>query len=266
VAINTHDMQRILQDFERGSRLSKGDIGHRPKHSRDDRKRLSYKVKAKYSREDIGLIRIWNPFAPTPQWEDFHCTDPNAHGMPLWLHKRCLELAEAEALEYLTPEDQAYVRARLFEEIANVDAKSAERERQTLAKAALDPNTRRVLQQYVEIVDEDNAPAVVPAPEEYPPVGHHNSHGRRKDAAIPTPRGPNTEKPKPPKLQPAANPPVAVKPPKARKTDTDPHRRSRGQGKNAANRHAGAHHQSAGRPDQRAPRRRRSNLKFGEKF
>ena len=261
------DMERILQQFESGTRLAKGDIGHKAKATRDDRKRFSFKVKGKYDREDIGALRIWNPYSSPAQWEIFTCTDPAAHGTPLWLHHRCREFAEAEALEYATPEQQSYVRARLFEEIANVDGKAAERERRVLAKAADHPQTRRVLAQYVEVVDEDVDDVGVPEREEYPPVEHQLAQGERKDATTPTPRA---KPPKPkqyPKMRPATDKPVGVRAARsaakagdAKTTGRRPKDTAR---RNDARRTAGTPNQSANTPDQQAPKRR-STMKWEE--
>jgi hypothetical protein len=108
--------------------------------------------------------------------------------MPLWLHKRCLEVAQRDRLEYITPEQQSYVRTMLFEEIASVDAAAAERERRDLARAIENPRVRQIFSQIVEVRDEP--------PLEYPPlppeaqatVGHETAIGKRKDAHIKTPR------------------------------------------------------------------------------
>jgi len=264
------NMQRILQQFDSGTRVAKGDVGHKAKAMRDDRKRYSFRVKGKYNREDIGALRIWNPFSSPPQWEIFTCTDPAANGTPLWLHKRCLELAEAEALEYATPEQQAYVRARLFEEIAKVDAKSAERERLVLVKAADHPQTRQVFSQYVEVVDEDIADVGVPQSEEYPPVAHHLALGERKDATIPTPRAKLAEAPNYPKMRPAAARPAVLRPArseaKTNKTKTLV-RRSRDTDRcNDTPRNAGVHNQPPKLQGRSAPKGRRSAMKWGEEF
>lgn len=253
------EMKRILQQFERARRVSKGDIAPRQPSKTDDRKRPSYRVKGKYDRGDIGTIRIWNPYSEPAQWEIFTCTDPNAHGMPKWLHDRCLELAKAEALEYATPEQQAYVRAKLFEEIASVDANAAERERRILAKAIDDPNVRRIIGQYVEIVDEDAEEFGIPRSEEHPPVGHMSAVGKRKDAAIRTPRAKN-----PPVAEPARMPRTATAPDAPPKPDQ--RRVARGHASHDVRRDAGTHKQSANRPDQRAPKRGRSSLKWGDQF
>ena len=257
------EMKRILQQFERSTTLPRGDIGHKQKHSRDDRKRLSFRVKGKYDREDLGVIRIWNPHNEPPQWEIFSCTDPNAHGTPLWMHQRCLEIAAAESLEYATPEQQAYVRAKLFEDIASVDGQSAERERRTLARAVDHPQVRAVLSRYVEVVDEDVEMPGNAQPERYPPVGHHSALGRRKDAAVPTPRLKEGAPKAKVKMQPAAYPPVTLAPPAAPSSSGRRHRRTDNQSANP--RDMGMPTKSADRPDQRV-RRARSTVKWGDKF
>lgn len=254
----TGDMKRIIQQFETGIRIPKNDITPKQRKQSDDRKRPSYRVKGKYNPGDIGTIRIWNPYAAPARWEIFSCTDPNTHGMPRWLHDRCLELAKAEALEYATAEQQAYVRARLFEEIANVDAKSAERDRLAVAKAADDPKVRAVFGQYVEIVDEVVDDYCITQPEEHPPVGHQSAVGKRKDAAVKTPRAKIK-----PESEPARMPRQAVVPTAPPLLDLQ--RRERKNARDDDRRNAGVHHQSAHRPDQRTPKRR-SNLKWGDEF
>lgn len=269
--------KRILADFERGTSLAKGDIGHKPKHSRDDRKRVSYTVKGRYNPDDIGTLRIWNPFFEHPngkkgKWEIFTCTDPAAHGTPLWLHNQCMAYAEAEALEYATPEQQAYVQAKLFEDIAQIDAASADRERKILAKAADHPHTRRVLAKIVEVKDEPIPEDGATAPEEYPPVEHHSSEGRRKDATVKTPRAKAPKKTEPAKLTHRVDAPVTSPAEQAETTtpalpaSTPRRRRGSRTTPNADHRNPEAHNQSAARPDQRAPRRGRSNLKYGEDY
>lgn len=263
------EMKRILSDFERGTKLSKGDIGHKPKHSRDDRKRLSYRVKGRYNGDDIGTLRIWNPFFEHPngmkgQWEVFSCTDPAAHGLPLWLHNQLLAFAQAEAMEYATPEQQAYVRAKLFEHIASIDSKSADRERKILAKVADHPHTRQVLKQIVEVRDEEVPEHPDLPPEAHPPVSHHSAEGRRKDATVATPRAGTAAPQEPQKLRPRKDAPVVAPAP----APAPEPRRRRGSTntRNDSHRTTAAQHKSAERPDQRAPRRRRSNLKMGDDY
>ncbi len=255
--------KRILQDFERGLRLAKGDTAPKPRANIDDRKRLTFDVKIKWDEDDIGIIRVWNPHAqPSPKWEDFFCGDPEAYGMPEWLHDRCVTFAKAQSLEYITPEQQSYVRALLFEEIANVDSAAAELERRTLARAVDDPNVARVFSQYVEIRDEDiDADVEAPEPEEHSPVTHRSAVGHRKDAADRTPRA----------KSPSASKPVTMKrpatPPKVRASSPAPRRTGHTTSTNAAPRDSRAHTKSAERPDQRAPARARSRrMKYGDEF
>lgn len=190
-------MKRIIQEFDRAYRLPVGDNSPRPKTARSDRKRPGWKVKIKINEDDIGSVQVWNPFAETPCWELFECTDPQAHGMPLWLHERCLEFAKQEAMDYLSPEGQAKVRAALFDELANVDSRAAERERQTLGRAIDDPNTRKVIAGYIHVSDEEPEVDWEPATEEPPATRHISAVGKRKDAAEPTPRQKQSQ-PKPP--------------------------------------------------------------------
>ncbi|WP_206240469.1 hypothetical protein [Novosphingobium terrae] len=289
------DMTRIIKQFDDGWKREKNDIGFDRNPNTDDRRKQGHKVKCKYDPDDIGLIKVWNPYSSPPQWEHFHCTDRLAKGTPLWLHGRHLELAKAEALEYATPEQQAYVRARLFEEFAKVNAGAAERERRAIAKAAENPAVKQVFGRYVQVRDEDvSAEAAVrdAGDDPHAPVEHGSAVGLRKDAHIPTPR----QKPKEPKvpatLRPAAGVPApAVKPIKTRKrraaenqeaaaettldsqasAASEPEqpapyvsRRDRRLGRtNDDRRNAGTQQQSADRRDQRAAPAPRSN-KTGE--
>lgn len=250
-------MKRIVQDFERALKKPKGDIAADPIKNTDDRKRPKFKVKIRYDEDDLGYIRVWNPHAQPARWEDFECQDPFAYGLPKWLDKRCREFAEREALDYLSPEGEAIVRTRLFEEIANVDAKSAERERQTLGKALHDPNLRRVMGGYVHVTDEIPEIFGTPAAEEQAPVGHMLATGSRKDAHLKTPRskGTPTEPPAQMRRQEGAE--------HAGTATRDPARppvrhQSRRAQNNGNRRGAMAPAKSAHRPDQRAPSRVRS--------
>lgn len=254
--------KRILQDFERGLRLIKGDSAPKPRANIDDRKRLKFDVKIKWDEDDIGIIRVWNPHAqPSPKWEDFYCDDCEAHGMPEWLHDRCVAFAKAQSLEYITPEQQSYVRALLFEKVANVDSVAAEHERRTLARAVHDPNVARVFSQYVEIRDEDPGDFGDPDPETHAPVAHRSAVGHRKDAAERTPRARGRPTPKPVTMKRPTTPTKApARPPAPRRTGHTTFT-------NAAPTGSGAHTQSADRPDQRAPARARSKrMKYGDVF
>lgn len=257
------EMKRMMQDFERALTVPKGDIAAKPVKNRDDRKRLKFKVKVRFDEDDLGFIRVWNPHVEPAAWVDFACTDPFAHGLPKWLDERCRELAKREALDYLSPEGEAIVRSRLFEEVANVDARAAERERQTLAKALDDPNIRKVMAAYVHVQDEVKEPFGAPSPEENSPAQHDLATGARKDAHIKTPRPKNKE------TEPAA---------KMRRADTainsspahQPALPSSRKGirqtkKNDGRRGTTAHTKSSTQPDPRAPMRARANrLKWGD--
>ncbi len=274
------EMRRIVQDFERADRVAKGDIGRKPRKNSDDRKRPTWKVRIRFDENDIGVVRVWNPHAiPTAKWEDFNCTEPTAYGMPLWLHKRCLEIAERDAMDYLTPRGQAVVRAKLFEEIANVDSNSAERDRLALGRALAEPHTRRVASAYVHVVNEPVVTPVQPEPEEHAPAMHGMSRGARKDADIDTPRSAPPPPKEPIKVRPASASTRGVMPPPAASAAaaapaagpapaTAPrHRKTTTKSKNDARRGATAPTKSADRPDQRAPSRARSNrLKYGDEY
>ncbi|MGI4878580.1 MAG: hypothetical protein ACRYG4_13955 [Janthinobacterium lividum] len=179
----------LIQDYERAWRVSEAG-GKARRRSNDDRKRARFKGRVKYDPDDIGHVHWWNEHGVPKRWVTLECTDPNAHGMPLWLHQSCRDLAVREAMEYCTPAQQAVVRARLFDEIANVTSASSERERRTLAKSLDDPNVRRVFGQFVEVVDEAKAhsdlPPTTPAPQDS--VGAELSTADRTDGASDGPR------------------------------------------------------------------------------
>lgn len=266
------EMRRIVQDFERATRVPKGDIAPKPKRNTDDRKRSTWEVRIRWDEDDIGVIKVWNPYARDGgTWERFACTDPAAHGTPHWLHLRCLELAEREALDYLSPEGQSIARARLFAEIANVDAQAAERERQTLGKALADPHLRRVMATFVEVVDEPVPETIDIEPEEQAPAPHDLSTGRQKDVDIDTPRSP-VSRPKAPAAMrrhgPASAAPKAGKGAAKSKRDPSapPPRRERTPRRKNDGRRETAQTQSATLPDQRRPASTRSSLKWGDLF
>lgn len=262
-------MRRVFEDFERAGRVPTGDIAPVTGKNRDDRKRATFKVRIRYDEDDIGVLKIWNPHAPNgARWERFGCTDPSAYGMPHWLHQRCLEIAERDAMDYLTPEGQAIVRSRLFEEIANADSQAAERERQTLGRALADPRVKQVMSAYVEVADEQPQEAGPIEPEAIQPALHGLSTGRRADADIDTPRS----KAKPPKepvtmRRRTRSADTTATTAKARDPEAAPARRAPRGAKNDRRRAAPAPTKSTVRSDQQAPTRARSNrLKWGDAF
>lgn len=196
-------MKEVIQDFESARHIPVGDITPKQKRrSRDDRKTLSFSVKIRVNDDDIGSMQVWNPHAKTgAEWVTFYCTDPATEGMPLWLHKRCRELAEREAMEYCTPQQQAVVRARLFEEIANVDAAAAERERATLGKAIDNQRVRQTFGQYVEVIDEPREQFSPRPPERYSSALNQSAAPIRKDAAVRTPRSRRNLPPDPERMK-----------------------------------------------------------------
>lgn len=262
------EMRRIFEDFERADRVVTGDISPKPKKNRDDRKRATFKVRIRYDEDDIGMLKVWNPHAPSgARWERFGCSDPSAYGMPHWLHQRCLEIAERDAMDYLTPEGQAIVRSRLFEEIANVDSQAAERERQTLGRAFADPQVRKVMSAYVEVAAEPVESETPIEPEAISPALHGLSTSRRADADIDTPRA-KTPPPKEPvtmrRRSRSSEVPAAA--PRTRDPAATPVRHAPKDRKNDR-RHAPAPSKSTARSDQQAPPRARSNrLKWGDAF
>lgn len=253
------EMKRILQDFQRGLKLPKGDVGAKPRTNRDDRKRLKYDVKLRYNEDDLGFIRVWNPHVTPARWEDFECVDPFAHGLPKWLDEQCREFATREAMEYLSVEGEAIVRSRLFEDIANVDSMAAERDRQTLAKALHDPRIRKVMAGYVQVADEVVEEFGIPEPEASAPAPHELATGARKDAHIKTPRA-KSAKPDVVTMRPAHG---SVR----RPVQPAPRYSSRKMAKTADRRDPSPHTNSATRPNPSAPARaRRKHLKWGDQM
>lgn len=172
-------------------------------------------------------------------------------------------------MDYLTPEGQSVVPAKLFEEIANVDSQAAERERQTLGLALADPHLRQVMSTYVEVVDEDAADFPDPDPEEHEPAKHGLSTGRRQDADIDTPRQKATDAKQPVTMRRRGQPPAQDAAELAVKGAAAPalRRTSNRKPKNDDRRNATSHTKSAHQPDQRAPSRTRSNhLRWGDVF
>lgn len=260
-------MKRIVQQFERNLKVRKGDSSPRPTANTDDRKAPKWDVKIKYDEDDLGVIRVWNPHATPAQWEDFECTDPEAFGLPKWLDDRCRERAAREAMDYLSPEGQSVVRARLFEEIANVDSQAAERDRRTLAKAVHDPNVRQVMAGYVHVRDEVVEKFGQPQPERDTPAGHVSAVGARKDAHLKTPRAKPKPAAEPVRMRRAASAPATPARAATDPTAPPPRRAPRKSSRNADPRDAGTPAQSAERPDQRTQTRARSKrLKYGDMF
>jgi hypothetical protein len=61
-----YEMKRIIKEFDDGVKRSAGDIGFDRRRNTDDRKRPSHKVKCKYDPDNIGQIKVWNPYSTTP--------------------------------------------------------------------------------------------------------------------------------------------------------------------------------------------------------
>lgn len=153
--------------------------------SKSRTKTISLTVKVKSSPDDLGEIQVWNE--RTKRYVTLPCVDQEyARGMPLWAHLRVLEFAKKEALAYSSTEELIEVRKCLFEAVRNISPEAAEHDRRTLAKLQDNPLFRRVVGDFVEVVDEE---LVYPA-DELPSyfVETRLAAEHRKDATVPTPR------------------------------------------------------------------------------
>lgn len=147
-------------------------------------KRISLKVKVKYSPDNIGEVHVWN--TRTKRYVTLPCTDPDyAEGMPLWAHQRILDVARKEALAYSSTDELIEIRKRLFESIRNISPEAAEQDRRALAKLSDNPLFQRVIGRIVEVVDESRA-----TPRDLPSHALFNdlAASHRDDATVPTPR------------------------------------------------------------------------------
>ncbi|MEG4930197.1 hypothetical protein QUA99_25215 [Microcoleus sp. F10-B2] len=150
------EMGDIVSLFER-KRIPAGDITPRQKRKNSDpHRKVSAHGRFKYDPDNLGKGYLWVPFEGYERWVELKCANPDMEGMPLFVHKRVLELAKAEADAFCSPEEQSYYRAILFNEIANVSAKSTKAQRKLLGRALAHSETAKSLRRYVEVAHEDD--------------------------------------------------------------------------------------------------------------
>lgn len=151
-------------------------------------KKHSFRVKVKFSPDDIGEAHIWN--SRTKRYVTLAAVDYEyAKGMPLWAHRRVLEFARREALDYSSEAELMEVRSRLFEAIEAISPQASEQDRKTLAKLKDNPLFQRVMGDIVEVVDENIDGGSGPLPDHMIP--HELAAPERRDATISTPRPSN---------------------------------------------------------------------------
>lgn len=156
--------------------------------SKSRTKRISLKVKVKYSPDDIGYIHVWNE--RSKRYVSLPCVDFDyADGMPLWAHQRVLAFARQEALDYSSGDELIEIRKRLFESIRQITAEAAEPERRTLAKLMDNPLFQRVMGDIVEVVDESPKLAEPGADLPSHVIPDELAAPHRADATVATPRG-----------------------------------------------------------------------------
>lgn len=150
-------------------------------------KKISIYVKVKYSPDDLGEVHVWN--VRTKRYVTLRAADYEyANGMPLWAHKRVLDFARQEALEYSSEAELIEIRKRLFESLRALSPEASEQEKRTLAKLKDNPLFQRVMGDIVEIVDEHDCP--MEPSEEVPPhvIPNELAASHRRDGNTATPR------------------------------------------------------------------------------
>ena len=195
------EMGEIAGLFER-HRVPKGDVTpEQPRKNQDPHRKLTARGKIKYDPDDCGRVHLWIPFGDDKRWVTLKCDNPDMEGVPVWLHKKCMELANVEADELCSREEQSVFRAKLFQMIANVNEKSSEKNRKLLGRALADKSTAASLRRYVEITPEEDVSSPATATEDVHPfetdvsvVNNTLAGSRRKDAADITPRPRRTAK------------------------------------------------------------------------
>lgn len=170
--------------------------------SKSRTKNISLLVKVKYSPDDVGSVQVWNE--RTKRYVTLPCTRPHyANGMPLWAHKRVVEIARRDMLDYAGEDELSAgnrlieIRKTLFEEIRNINPKAAEQDRNALGKLKDNPLFQRVMGEIIEVIDEDLTAMVHPGsdlPEHTIADGMAAEH--RDDATVPTPRPAPRPKPR----------------------------------------------------------------------
>ncbi|WP_145916904.1 hypothetical protein [Erythrobacter sp. QSSC1-22B] len=196
-----NEMGEIAGLFERGG-IPDGDITPKqPRRNQNPHRKLSGKGKIKYDPDDIGRVHLWIPFGDDKRWVTLDCANPDMNGVPVWLHKKCMEMANIEADEFCSREEQSVFRARLFDMIANVNEKASAKNRKLLGRALADKSTSASLRRFVELMPEDDEATLATEEKDVHPfapdtcvVGNGLAGSRRKDATDRTPRPKRTTK------------------------------------------------------------------------
>lgn len=149
------EMGEIVGLFERGT-IPDGDVTPKqPRRNQDPHRKVTARGKLKYDPDDLGVVHLWVPFGDNMRWVTLKCDNPDMEGVPVWLHKKCMELANIEADEFCSKEEQAVFRARLFDMISNVNEKASAKNRKLLGRALADKSTAASLRRYVELTPEE---------------------------------------------------------------------------------------------------------------
>ncbi|NLS26814.1 hypothetical protein S2M10_18010 [Sphingomonas sp. S2M10] len=156
---------------------------------------VAFKVKVKYSRNDIGRIHVWNE--RTKRYVTLPAVNQDyASGLPVWAHKRVCEIAKLDMREYAGETEETAgqklieIRASLFNEIRNITPEASEHDRKNLAKLMDSSLFKRVVGDIVEVVDEDLSNLVQPVAADAPQFQLRDQMAApfRQDATTQTPR------------------------------------------------------------------------------
>lgn len=201
------EMGEIVGLFERGN-IPEGDVTPKqPRRNQDPHRKVTARGKLKYDPDNLGVVHLWIPFGEHKRWVTLKCDNPDMEGVPVWLHEKCMELANIEADEFCSREEQAVFRAKLFDMISNVTEKASAKNRKLLGRALADKSTAASLRRYVEITPEEvvDTPAVAtrtdtdsqdihPFEPDASVINNALAGSRRKDAGDLTPRSRKTTK------------------------------------------------------------------------
>lgn len=196
-----HEMGEIVGFFERGN-IPEGDVTPKqPRRNQNPHRKVTARGKLKFDPDNLGVVHLWIPFGEDKRWITLKCDNPDMEGVPVWLHEKCMELANIEADEFCSKEEQAVFRAKLFDMISNVNEKASAKNRKLLGRALADKSTAASLRRYVELTPEEgeDTPAVETRtdtdPQDIHPfepdacvIDNALAGSRRKDAGDMTPR------------------------------------------------------------------------------
>ena len=136
-----HEMGEIVGLFERGA-IPEGDVTPKqPRRNQNPHRKVTARGKLKFDPDNLGVVHLWIPFGEHKRWVTLKCDNPDMEGVPVWLHEKCMELANIEADEFCSKEEQAVFRAKLFDMISNVNEKASAKSRKLLGRALADKST-----------------------------------------------------------------------------------------------------------------------------